>query len=183
MKSKALWSKVSTWLCAAWAILILALVANRLLRLPTFEQAALEPCPPFLLQLAPETERALLRLNSDLSFRVLSWRDRKSKEIIDPFRKSDRSLHCDVVEQRAKLFLAGAKLGVIEPRVFFNFKALVALIALPCLLIVLSSYLLLGPIGRQEGQETARGRLKVPSNPSIERTSPGKPGAASHVKR
>lgn len=158
MKSTAVWSRVSTWLCVTWAVLILGLVANRISKLPTFEQAASAPCPLFLLQLAPEAERALLRLDSSLSFRVFSWQDYKSKQIIDPFRKNDRSLHCDVAKQRAQLFLEGSRLGVIEPRVRFSSKTLVTLIALPCCLIVITSNLLLGRIGRSEDQESVKGR-------------------------
>ena len=145
MQPRSVWYRLSTWLCLTWTVLVLGLVANRFMTLPTFEQAAADPCPTFLLQLAPQTERALLRLHSSLSFRVFSWQNRKSREIIDPFRKGDRALNCDVLSQRAQLFLTGSRLGAIEPGIRFHTKTLIALIVLPCCLIIIVSHL---PLGR-----------------------------------
>lgn len=41
----------------------------------------------------------------------------------------------------------------------------------------------LGSMGGKHLRQTAKSQRKMTPNPSIERTRPGKPGRASHVKR
>ena len=137
-------AKLATVLSGLWVVLIIFLVAKTVYTAPSFEATALKPCPDFYLPIAGPVERAIQRWDSRLFFPFVRWEDALSREHITPFRKGETSLRCGTMEGRATLFLLGAKAGTIVPRVSVHWRALVALLILPCCLFVLGSYVATG---------------------------------------
>jgi hypothetical protein len=138
------WRRVATTFAVLWSAVILGLVANAVLRAPSFEVAAATPCSQFLVPLAAPVEQALQRIDPRLFFPVVRWQDARSRDDITPFRRGEQALSCTVIEQRAKLFLAGARVGAITPKISVHRRRLAALIGIPCCLFVIGSYLALG---------------------------------------
>lgn len=140
MHRRPTWMRVATWLSAFWSVLIVGLVVNALARAPSFEAAAAVQCGQFLVPLAAPVERALQSIDSRLYFPILRWRDTKSREDINPYRRGEQILSCATLEQRAHLFLEASRRGIIAPQVSVHRRRLTLLIVLPCLLFVVVSY-------------------------------------------
>jgi hypothetical protein len=141
MQRRPTWIRVATWLSALWSVLIVGLVANALLSAPSFESAAAVPCGQFLVPLAGPVERALQRIDSRFYLPIVRWRDAKSREDINPYRRGEQVLSCATLEQRARVFLEASRKDIIAPQVSVHRRRLALLIVLPCLLFVVVSYL------------------------------------------
>lgn len=138
---RPLWQKVAAGLSSAWTFLVLALVLNAVLRAPSFEVAASEPCPQFLLPIAGPVERFLWRMDARLVVPFVQWKDAVSRERITTFRRHEQALSCTTMEYRARTFLAAAQAGLLTPRVSIHRGALALLVLVPSGLFVLLSYL------------------------------------------
>jgi len=138
------WLRVATALSVVWSALIVGLIANAVLGAPSFETAASAQCSQFLLPLAAPVEQALLRIDSRLFYPVVRWRDARSRDDITPFRQGEQVLSCTVIEQRAELFLAGARVGAIAPQVSVHLRRAAVLIGIPCCLFIIGAYLMFG---------------------------------------
>jgi hypothetical protein len=141
-KKRPLWLLSAVLLSTLWVGLIFALVANALVRAPSFKEAASVPCSQFLLPIAATAERALQRVDSRLFFPLVRWQDARSGETISTFRKGEQALSCETIEQRAKLFLMGERAGAIIPKVSVNLRGLAFLLGIPCCLFMIGFYIL-----------------------------------------
>lgn len=145
LNQRPLWEKVAAGLFSAWAILIFALAGLAMVRAPSFEVAASEPCTQFLLPMAAPVEQALMQLDSRLFLPVVQWKDARTRERITTFRRNEQALSCTTMEQRARQFVAAANAGLVTPRVSVDRKALAMLVLLPGCLFALASYLVFRP--------------------------------------
>jgi len=136
------WQRVAIVLSSLWSIVVVGLVVNALFNSPSFEAAAAARCSQFLVPLSAPVERAIQGIDSRLFFRIVRWQDSRSREIITPFRRGEQALHCDVLEYRAKVFLEGARAGIIVPRLTVHRRGLSVLIGIPCCLFFIACYLL-----------------------------------------
>jgi len=148
MTRRPTWLLVATGLTILWAAVIVALVTNALLRSPSFEAAAAEPCGQFLVPLVAPLERTLRSVDPRLHFPLVRWRDMKSGDHISSFRRGERVLSCAVLEQRASVFLEAHRRCLISPKLVVHKRGLALLIGLPACLFVIVCYL--GLHGRHE---------------------------------
>jgi hypothetical protein len=143
---------VSIWLVisAIWAAVAIASTARLMLTHPSFQVAASEECPQLMLRPWPELERRLQRLDSHLFFKVVVWRDAKTRREIVLYRKGEQALSCDTLELRAKLLLAGADAGIIRPQIYLRFNILAMLIIFPSLVFAPLIYVFYLPFARKK---------------------------------
>jgi hypothetical protein len=115
-----------------------------------------KPCPQIEVQLIPPLERTLRWIP-----KVFVWYDMKTRRELILYREGEQALHCDVLEHRAKLWVAGAKLGVIEPQLKVKARALSLWVVLPYLLLAGLSYLVWGRRSNQSdaGSRSVRGAV------------------------
>ena len=136
------WLHTGVILAVLWAALILGLTVKTMLLRPSFEAAAAEPCPQLLLPLALAVEHWLQRIDGRFFVKVIVWRDAKSRTELSPYRRGELSLSCAQLEQRAQLFLLGAKSSVITPRAYLRKGVLGLLILVPAFALFAFAYFL-----------------------------------------
>lgn len=156
MKTNSRW--VRTWIVISliWGAVLVASVVRLVARAPSFEMAATEPCPQLMLRPMPRLEAALQRIDPRLFFKVVVWRDARTRDEISPYRKGEQVVSCGMLEARARLFLAGARAGIIQPQVYLRTRLLVLIVVLSALLLAPVVYLLHVPFAR--GRDESRGR-------------------------
>lgn len=156
MKNNSRW--VRTWLVVSvvWGAVVVGSTARLVAKPPSFEKAASEPCPQLMLRPMPKLEASLQRIDPRFFFKVVVWRDARTREEISPYRKGEQVLSCSMLEARAKLFLAGARAGIIEPQVYLRTKLLALIVVLSSLLLAPAVYLLHLPFARDQGESRGR---------------------------
>lgn len=141
-KNRSASLRLALAMSVAWCVLVLGLVFHAVWEAPSFEAAAQARCAEFLVPVVPALERALARRFG--ASRLVHWKDTHSGDVITTFRKGEQAVKCTVLEQRAQIFLLGAKRGLIVPRVTVHRRGLSLLLGLPCCLFVIVSELMLG---------------------------------------
>lgn len=157
MNTGSRWVRIWMVVSILWGAIVIASTVRLVTRPPSFETAASELCPQLLLRPMPRLEAALQKIDPRLFFKVVVWRDARTREEISPYRKGEQMLSCNALETRAKLFLAGAEAGIIEPQVHLRTRLLALIVVLSSLLLAPVVYLLHLPFSK--GQAQPRGRL------------------------
>lgn len=117
---------------------------------PSFEAATSEACPQLLLRPMPKLEASLLEVDPRLFFKVVIWRDAKTREELTLYRKGEQALSCGILEARAKLFLMGARAGIIQPQIYLRTRLLALIAVLSSLLIAPIVYLVYLPFASKQ---------------------------------
>jgi hypothetical protein len=156
MKTNSAW--VRTWIVASvvWGAVLIGFTVNLLAKPPSFEMATSEPCPQLMLRPMPKLEVFIQKIDPRLFFKVVIWRDAKTREELYPYRKGEQALSCSTLEARAQLFLAGARAGIIEPQIYLRTKLLMLIIVLSSLLLAPVVYLLHLPFARKQAKSRDR---------------------------
>ena len=139
MSATLRWKRIAIGLGFAWGAVLAGLLANTWKTSRPFEQSMSKPCPQIEIQLIPSLEKTQRWIP-----KVFVWHDMKTRRELILYREGEQALRCDVLEHRAKLLAAGAKLGVIEPQLKLKARALSLWIVLPYLLFAGLSYLVWG---------------------------------------
>ncbi len=116
---------------------------------PSFTVTASEPCPQLLLHPMPRLEALIYKIDPRFLFKVVIWRDAKTREELNLYRNGEQALTCKTLEARAQLMLAGARAGIIKPQIYLRTKLLVLIIILSSLLFAPIIYLFHLPFSRK----------------------------------
>lgn len=150
MKTNSSW--VRSWIVVSslWGAVLVGFTVMLLANPPSFEAATSEACPQLLLRPMPKLEAVLLEVDSRLFFKVVIWRDAKTREELNLYRKGEQALSCSMLESRAQLFLAGARAGIIQPQIHLRTRLLMLIVVLSSLLIAPIVYLAHLPFTRKQ---------------------------------
>jgi hypothetical protein len=97
----------------------------------------------------PTLEAFIMKVDPRLFFKVVIWRDSKTREELNLYRKEEQALSCNTLEARARLFLAGTQAGIIQPQIYLRTKLLMLIVVFSSLLIAPIVYLLHLPFARK----------------------------------
>jgi len=150
----ATWKRIAIGLRVTWGVILVVLLANTWKTSRPFEHSMSQPCPQIEVQLIPSLERTQRWIP-----KVFVWHDIKTRRELILYREGERSLRCEVLESRAQLLAAGAKLGVIQPQLRLKARALALWIVLPYFLLAGLSYLIWGRRSKSVGRESVRGAV------------------------
>lgn len=156
MKTNSRW--VRTWIVVSiiWSVVVVGAIVKLITKPPSFEMAASEQCPQLMLRPMPKLEANLQKIDPRLFFKVVIWRDAKTREEISPYRKGEQALSCSMLEARAQLLLAVARAGIIEPQIYLRTKLLALIVVLSSLLLAPAVYLLHLPFARSQDRSQSR---------------------------
>ncbi len=135
MKNSPRWVKIWLVASAIWGAVVIAGTARLIMNPPSFEAAATASCPQLMLRPFPELELLLQKVDSRLFFKIIVWRDAKTRQELVLYRKGEQALSCSVLEARAQLYLAGAQAGIIKPQLYLRTKVLALIVVLSSLLL------------------------------------------------
>lgn len=143
---------VQIWLLASaiWGAIVMVGTARLILNPPSFEAAATSSCPQLMLRPLPELELLIQKLDPRLFFRIMVWRDAKTREELVLYRKGEQALSCSTLEARAQLLLAGAKAGIIKPQIHLRTKVLALIVVLSSLLLAPLIYIVHLPFSSRQ---------------------------------
>lgn len=135
MKNNPRWVKIWLLASAIWGAILTVGTARLILNPPSFEAAATASCPQLMLRPLPELELFLQKIDPRFFFKIMVWRDAKTREELVLYRKGEQVLTCSTLEARAQLLLAGAQTGIIKPQIYLRTKVLTLIIVLSSLLL------------------------------------------------
>lgn len=158
MKEKAgpSWLRLAAVPSVLWTVSLLVLVAHAMWRAPPFEKAASAHCSQLLIPLVIPIERAPQALGFDDYLSIVYWRDEKTGKEIKTFIPGERALNCKTIEDRAKLFSDGARLGIVAPKKAVHVGRFAGLLIGPIFFFFVASFLLVGAGGSHQPGRTAR---------------------------